>query len=73
MSNILEHLKDPTKLLLNVYPLLADGGKILISVPNVCNMDIIVHLMNGVFNYSVQGILYNTHLKKSRLFLYSIF
>ncbi len=63
MSDILEHLSDPTKVLCMYSKLLQPGGNILVSVPNISHMDIIANLINGKFNYTDMGILDNTHLK----------
>jgi O-antigen biosynthesis protein len=62
-SNVLEHLPDPTAVLCQYSNFLKDNGIVLVSVPNVANMDICLNLMNGKFNYTDTGILDNTHLK----------
>jgi len=63
ISDVFEHVVDPTKLLLESSKLLKEDGIILISVPNVAHMDILLNLMNDKFNYQDMGILDNTHLK----------
>ncbi len=63
LSNILEHAQDATSLLINATKRLKDGGKVLVSVPNIAHADIWLHLINGNFNYTDAGILDNTHLK----------
>lgn len=63
LSDLLEHVIDPTRLLLEYSKLLKDGGDILISVPNAAHIDILLNLMNDKFNYQDMGILDNTHLK----------
>ena len=63
LSDILEHLVDPTRVLVKLSKLLQGNGMILIGVPNIANLDIILHLINDEFNYTELGILDNTHLK----------
>jgi 2-polyprenyl-3-methyl-5-hydroxy-6-metoxy-1,4-benzoquinol methylase/flagellar biosynthesis chaperone FliJ len=63
MSDILEHLADPTVVLLHYLKILKEDGIILISVPNVAHADIGLGLLEGKFNYTQMGILDNTHLK----------
>jgi len=70
MSDILEHLVDPTTVLLHYLEILNDKGFLLISVPNVAHVDIGLGLLDGRFNYTYEGILDNTHLK---FFTYSSF
>ena len=63
LSDVLEHLVEPTKAIINYSKFLRNNGIILISIPNIAHIDIILNLMNGRFNYSDLGILDNTHLK----------
>ena len=62
-ADVLEHLKDPTTTLTILLEKLKDGGKLLISIPNIANIDVILNLINGKFNYSPVGILDSTHLR----------
>jgi glycosyltransferase involved in cell wall biosynthesis/2-polyprenyl-3-methyl-5-hydroxy-6-metoxy-1,4-benzoquinol methylase len=62
-GDVLEHLKDPTTILTMLSDRLKDRGKILISVPNVANIEVILKLIEGEFNYSETGILDSTHLR----------
>lgn len=63
LADILEHTINPTKVLLEVSGVLKKDGKVLISVPNVNNADIVLNLLRGRFNYREAGILDNTHTK----------
>lgn len=63
LADILEHTINPTKVLQEVSKFLKTDGKILVSVPNVNNADIILNLLRGRFNYMQAGILDNTHTK----------
>ncbi len=62
-GDVLEHLKDPTAILTMLIDRLKEGGRILISIPNIANIDIILNLIEGRFNYSGCGILDSTHLR----------
>lgn len=63
LIDILEHVVNPTAVINNVVKLLKDNGKILISIPNVNNGDILLNLMRDHFNYRDAGVLDNTHTK----------
>ncbi len=62
-ADVLEHLKNPTELLKFLSQKLKYGGEVIVSVPNISNVDIIMSLMDEKFNYSRYGILDNTHVK----------
>lgn len=62
-ADLLEHLKDPTSALIFLSSKLKMGGQILVSVPNISNIDIVLNLIEGRFNYSEFGLLDNTHLR----------
>lgn len=62
-GDVLEHLKNPTAILTILSERLKEGGKILVSIPNISNIDIILNLIEGRFNYSETGILDSTHLR----------
>nr|WP_296440302.1 methyltransferase domain-containing protein [uncultured Acetatifactor sp.] len=63
IADVLEHTVNPTKVLQEISGYLKNDGKILVSVPNVNNADIILNLLRGRFNYMQAGILDNTHTK----------
>ena len=62
-ADVLEHLVNPYDAIYNVSKLLKKNGKIIVSVPNICHIDIIKGLFEGTFNYSRFGILDSTHLR----------
>jgi O-antigen biosynthesis protein len=62
-ADVLEHLKDPWKILRKSKSLLKDGGRILVSVPNVAYYEVRLALLFGKFEYTDYGILDNTHLR----------
>lgn len=73
-ADVLEHLTYPPEVLsffLDKY--LSDGGKVIVSLPNVANITIRLGLLFGNFTYTENGILDKTHLhlytKESGAFL----
>ena len=62
-SDMLEHLTDPLQVLLGHYRLLAPGGQILISLPNVAIWNVRLALLWGRFEYGDTGTLDRTHLR----------
>lgn len=63
LADILEHLRDPRATLDAVHPLLADGGRLLVSLPNIANWRVRLALLFGRFEYTETGILDRTHLR----------
>lgn len=62
-GDVLEHLVNPWIALKEVSNLLKKDGSIIISLPNIGNLDIIRALINGEFNYQSVGIMDTTHLR----------
>jgi O-antigen biosynthesis protein len=62
-GDVLEHLRDPLPVLRQARPLLAPGGSVLISTPNVAHGDVRLALLQGQFNYTKLGILDETHTR----------
>ncbi len=62
-ADVLEHLRDPWKVLSGVAPFLKQDGRIIISVPNIAHAQILACLYNNDFSYSSTGILDKTHLR----------
>lgn len=64
LGDVLEHLIDPGPLLSVVASeVLAPGGVVLISLPNVQSAEVILPLLMGEFRYRDSGILDRTHLR----------
>ena len=63
LADILEHLKRPDLLMLQLHRLLTHNGSILVSIPNVAHIRIRIMLLRGEFEYSDKGILDRTHLR----------
>ena len=66
-ADILEHLIDPQKALLNFRSKLKDKGIIIISLPNVAFILNRLNLLLGKWNYREFGTLDKTHLKFSTI------
>lgn len=62
-ADVLEHLKNPQRVLEACRRLLTPGGRILVSVPNAGYCGLIAELMQGEFRYRMEGLLDNTHLR----------
>jgi SAM-dependent methyltransferase len=60
-ADIVEHLRDPVRFLERKRPLLRDGGRLVLSTPNIANWSIRASLMAGRFRYTDRGILDRTH------------
>lgn len=62
-ADILEHLRDPARVLRQVVPLLAEGGAVVASIPNVAHGSVRLALLSGQFPYADWGLLDRTHLR----------
>jgi SAM-dependent methyltransferase len=62
-GDVIEHLKDPRRVLVAMRDLLAPGGYIVLSVPNVAHASVRLALLKGQFDYEDVGILDATHLR----------
>ena len=63
LLDVLEHLHDPLATLARVSNLLAPGGRIIASIPNVAHGAVRLSLMSGAFTYTETGLLDRTHLR----------
>jgi 2-polyprenyl-3-methyl-5-hydroxy-6-metoxy-1,4-benzoquinol methylase len=61
--DILEHLKDPWKVVQNLENLLDAGGVIIASIPNVQHISVVGPLLKGYWRLADDGILDRTHLR----------
>jgi SAM-dependent methyltransferase len=62
-SELIEHVADPDAVLLKLKALLAPGGRIVLSVPNVGHYSIVEDLLAGRWDYVPIGLLCVTHLR----------
>jgi 2-polyprenyl-3-methyl-5-hydroxy-6-metoxy-1,4-benzoquinol methylase len=60
-ADVLEHLRDPLKVLRRAAEFVRSGGQIIISVPNLGHWQIIASLINNDFSYNKVGIMDHTH------------
>ncbi|MBU9736568.1 class I SAM-dependent methyltransferase [Diplocloster agilis] len=61
-ADVLEHLRNPEKVLLLSKGLLKQEGSMFISVPNLAHNSVVIDLINNKFQYSDIGLLDNTHI-----------
>lgn len=62
-GDVLEHLRDPLAALRQARPLLAEGGSVVASIPNIAHGSIRLALLQGRFDYQPLGLLDHTHLR----------
>lgn len=62
-ADVLEHMYNPWQALKRTDALLAAGGKIVASVPNIFNLQLIDNLCQGNWSYQHYGLLDFTHLR----------
>ena len=63
LLDVLEHLPNSTAILQKLSRLLATGGHVIVSVPNIAHLSVSVPLLlRRQFNYKDAGILDRTHL-----------
>lgn len=63
LLDVLEHLRDPSPVLQDSRRLLAQRGKLIVSVPNAVNLTVRLMVLSGRFRYSDRGILDWSHLR----------
>ncbi len=62
-GDILEHLKDPWKMLGHSKRFLVNGGLVVLSVPNIGHWTVVKDLLQGTFQYVPLGILCVGHVR----------
>ncbi|MFZ5880203.1 MAG: class I SAM-dependent methyltransferase [Chloroflexota bacterium] len=63
LGDVLEHMPAPEIALKRLVELQSLGSRFIISVPNVANLWVRLHLLMGHFDYTERGILDRTHLR----------
>jgi len=62
-ADVLEHLRDPGRVLAGLRGLLREGGQLLISIPNAGYAPFLAELLDGQLRYRPVGLLDETHLR----------
>lgn len=62
-ADVLEHLLDPERALSEAVELLAEGGRVVLSVPNVAHGSVRLALLQGRWTYTDTGLLDRTHVR----------
>jgi SAM-dependent methyltransferase len=62
-ADVLEHLRDPAKVLRRVARHIRPGGRLIASLPNVAHGSVRLALLQGRFPYADAGLLDRTHLR----------
>ncbi|HEV8245460.1 MAG TPA: bifunctional glycosyltransferase/class I SAM-dependent methyltransferase [Polyangiaceae bacterium] len=63
LADVLEHMTNPQKLLAEAKGHLADGGRLLVSLPNAVHWSVRAQVAGGKFEYTNKGILDRGHLR----------
>jgi 2-polyprenyl-3-methyl-5-hydroxy-6-metoxy-1,4-benzoquinol methylase len=62
-SDVLEHLREPDRILYATRNLLSPDGYVLASIPNIAHASVALPLLEGEFDYQSTGILDRSHLR----------
>ena len=62
-ADVLEHLREPERVLETCRDLLRPDGWLLVSIPNAAYAGMTVSLMHGDWKYGPEGLLDRTHLR----------
>lgn len=63
ISEVLEHLTDPWRVLRDLAPCVRPGGQVFASSPNVSHWKVVRSLVRGRFDYEESGVMDRTHLR----------
>jgi O-antigen biosynthesis protein len=63
VADVLEHLKDPWKVVEKLFVYLKPSGSLICSIPNISHGEALLPLLLGQWNYENAGILDRTHLR----------
>jgi 2-polyprenyl-3-methyl-5-hydroxy-6-metoxy-1,4-benzoquinol methylase len=63
LSHVLEHLRDPATILEKFAKLLLPGGCAIVAVPNTLSWAMRWQFIRGRFEYQLDGVLDDTHLR----------
>ncbi len=62
-GDVLEHLRDPWRVLAEVAKVLAPGGCVVTSIPNAQHWSVQARLNMGHFQYEATGLMDRTHIR----------
>ena len=62
-GDVLEHLSNPVEVLRACADILAPGGMLLASIPNVAHLAVRLMLLEGRWEYASYGIMDDTHVR----------
>jgi methionine biosynthesis protein MetW len=62
-GDVIEHTREPLKILKEAIALIAPNGQAIVSLPNIANLRIRLGLLRGKFDYADSGILDRTHIR----------
>ncbi len=63
LGNVLEHFKEPSKILADLKKYLSEKSFIIYSVPNIVNWYSRLTILSGKFEYAETGVFDETHLR----------
>jgi len=63
LGNVLEHMKEPSRVLEELKKYLSDDGFLIYSVPNIVNWHSRLTIFSGKFEYAESGVFDRTHLR----------
>lgn len=63
LGDVIEHMANPEKLVMEVRKYLKEDGKLILSVPNVALWVYRLSLLAGRFEYTGRGVMDRSHLK----------
>jgi methionine biosynthesis protein MetW len=63
LADVLEHCRNPERVLEGVLSVLTDDGTIVISIPNAAHGALRLGLLQGRWNYTPLGLLDETHVR----------
>lgn len=61
-GDVLEHLRNPQKVILYCRKMLKENGRIIASIPNLMHISVMEQLLQGNFTYTETGLLDKTHI-----------